>query len=62
MLMVKGPGVPVEDMGRMIGRYLMFFHGSSADGLEMHAAHGHGTLALAWSDNLSDWYWKESGN
>ncbi len=40
-----------------IGRYVMFFHGSSRDGLKMHGAHGHGTLALAFSDDLVHWDW-----
>ena len=45
-----------------VGKALMFFHGSSRDGLKMHRAHGHGTLALAWSDDLEHWTWpgKES--
>jgi len=40
-----------------IGRYIMFFHGSSKEGLAMHGAHGHGTLALAWSDDFVRWDW-----
>jgi hypothetical protein len=46
-----------------VGRYLMFFHGSSREGMRMHRAHGHGTLALAWSDDLKHWIWpgKEMG-
>lgn len=40
-----------------IGRYLMFFHGSSGPGLRMHGAHGHASLALAWSDDLVEWSW-----
>jgi hypothetical protein len=40
-----------------VGKCLMFFHGSSREGLAMHRAHGHGTLALAWSDDLVHWHW-----
>ena len=40
-----------------VGKYLMFFHGSSVAGLKQHRAHGHGTLALAWSDDLETWHW-----
>ena len=49
----------VLDMGTGYkpGRYLMFFHGASHAGREMHLAHGHGSLALAWSDDLLSWAW-----
>jgi len=40
-----------------VGKYLMFFHGSSVAGLKQHRAHGHATLALAWSDDLNTWHW-----
>ncbi len=40
-----------------VGRYLMFFHGSSRAGLAMHRAHGHASLAVAWSDDLKSWSW-----
>ena len=40
-----------------VGKYLLFFHGASKAGLAMHRAHGHGTLALAWSDDLKTWRW-----
>ena len=40
-----------------VGKALMFFHGSSRAGLKQHGAHGHGTLALAWSDDLLHWEW-----
>jgi hypothetical protein len=40
-----------------VGKALMFFHGSSKAGLRQHRAHGHGTLALAWSDDLKAWEW-----
>ena len=40
-----------------VGKYLMFFHGSSKQGLAMHGAHGHGTLAIAWSNDLLTWHW-----
>ena len=40
-----------------VGRCVMFFHGSSKQGMAMHRAHGHGTLALAWSHDLVRWHW-----
>ncbi|MHB8897266.1 MAG: sialidase family protein [Thermoguttaceae bacterium] len=40
-----------------VGRYLMFFHGDSAEGLKRHGAHGAGCLGLAWSDDLVGWHW-----
>ncbi len=40
-----------------VGKYLMFFHGASEEGAKMHRAHGHGSLALAWSNDLRNWDW-----
>lgn len=40
-----------------VGKYLMFFHGSSKVGKHMRASHGHASLALAWSDDLANWQW-----
>ena len=40
-----------------VGKYLMFFHGASKSGHAQHRAHGHASLALAWSDDLIDWQW-----
>ncbi len=40
-----------------VGKYLMFFHGSSVEGLRRHGAHGAACLALAWSDDLVEWHW-----
>ena len=40
-----------------VGKAILFFHGSSKAGMAMHRAHGHGTLALAWSDDLAHWHW-----
>ncbi len=40
-----------------VGKYVMFFHGSSREGLERHRAHGAASLALAWSDDLETWDW-----
>ena len=40
-----------------VGKYLMFFHGSSVEGLRRHGAHGAACLGLAWSDNLEEWHW-----
>jgi hypothetical protein len=39
------------------GRYLMFFHGSTREGLKSHPAHGRASLALAWSADLETWDW-----
>jgi hypothetical protein len=40
-----------------IGKYLMFFHGSSGQGMRMRPSHGHASLAIAWSDDLQSWHW-----
>ena len=40
-----------------IGRYLMFFHGSSPAGCALREVHGHASLGLAWSDDLVHWDW-----
>ena len=40
-----------------VGRYVMFFHGCSKQGMKMHRGHGHGSLAIAWSDDLVHWQW-----
>lgn len=40
-----------------VGKYVMFFHGATHKGHKMHAAHGSGSLALAWSDDLKTWHW-----
>jgi len=40
-----------------VGKYLMFFHGSSKAGKQMRRSHGHASLALAWSDDLVHWEW-----
>jgi hypothetical protein len=40
-----------------IGRYVMFFHGSSPEGMKMLRSHGHASLALAWSTDLKTWDW-----
>lgn len=42
------------------GRCLMFFHGSTREGLESHPAHGRASLALAWSTDLKTWDWPGS--
>ena len=41
----------------VVGKYVMFFHGSSKEGLKAHRAHGAASLAIAWSDDLVDWTW-----
>jgi len=40
-----------------IGKYLMFFHGSSKEGTTKLETHGHASLAIAWSDDLDHWEW-----
>jgi len=40
-----------------VGKYIMFFHGSSKEGLKAHRAHGRASLAIAWSDDLVNWTW-----
>jgi len=40
-----------------VGKYIMFFHGSSKEGLRAHRAHGRASLAIAWSDDLVNWTW-----
>jgi len=40
-----------------VGKYIMFFHGSSKAGLKAHRAHGAASLAVAWSDDLVNWSW-----
>jgi len=44
-----------------VGKYLMFFHGSSVEGLKRHRAHGAACLALAWSEDLEEWEWSGAG-
>ena len=40
-----------------VGKYIMFFHGSSKEGMRAQRAHGAASLALAWSDDLVNWSW-----
>jgi hypothetical protein len=40
-----------------VGKYLMFFHGSTKAGLEKQSAHGEASLGIAWSDDLQTWHW-----
>ena len=40
-----------------VGKYIMFFHGSSKEGLATEPAHGAASMAIAWSDDLEHWYW-----
>jgi hypothetical protein len=41
----------------VVGKYIMFFHGSSKAGLQAQRAHGEASLAIAWSDDLVNWTW-----
>ena len=40
-----------------VGRYVMFFHGSSRGGFELQEVHGHASLGIAWSTDLVHWEW-----
>lgn len=40
-----------------VGKYIMFFHGSTKEGLRAHRAHGRASMAIAWSDDLVNWTW-----
>jgi len=40
-----------------VGKYIMFFHGSSQEGMQAQRAHGAASLAIAWSDDLVNWHW-----
>jgi hypothetical protein len=40
-----------------VGKYVMFFHGSSREGVRERETHGRSSLALAWSDDLAHWAW-----
>ncbi len=42
---------------RRVGKYLMFFHGSTRQGLKQHGAHGQASLGIAWSEDLREWDW-----
>ena len=39
------------------GCYVMFFHGSTKEGLDFHPAHGRASLGIAWSHDLKSWDW-----
>ena len=41
-----------------IGKYLLFFHGSAPNTMEVH---GHASLGLAWGEDLRRWEWAEGG-
>lgn len=40
-----------------VGKYIMFFHGSSKEGMRAQRAHGAASLAISWSDDLVNWSW-----
>lgn len=42
-----------------VGKYLIFFHGCTKVGKVTCSAHGQASLAIAWSDDLTRWYWPE---
>jgi len=43
-----------------VGKYIMFFHGSTVAGLRRRSLHGEASLGLAWSDDLQNWSWPGS--
>lgn len=45
-----------------VGKYLLFFHGSTKRGLKRLPAHGEASLAIAWSDDLRAWDWPGNGD
>jgi hypothetical protein len=45
-----------------VSKSLLFFHGSTKEGLRQHRAHGHASLAIALSDDLSDWTWPDAAD
>lgn len=45
-----------------VGKYIMFFHGDSSEGLKKMPAHGAASLAVAWSDDLKNWDWPGRGS
>ena len=40
-----------------VGKYVMFFHGSTRAGVAENEPHGESSLGLAWSDDLVHWSW-----
>ncbi len=40
-----------------VGKYVMFYHGSTEEGVREQETHGESSLALAWSDDLLHWSW-----
>jgi hypothetical protein len=42
-----------------VKKYVMFFHGSTAEGVRERETHGHSSLALAWSEDLTHWQWPD---
>ena len=43
----------------LIGKYVMFFHGSQASST-IPETHGMASLGIAWSDDLMNWEWPEA--
>jgi hypothetical protein len=40
-----------------VGKYVIFFHGSSPEGVRERETHGRSSLGLAWSEDLVHWEW-----
>jgi hypothetical protein len=43
-----------------VGKYVMFFHGESREGIERFPYHGASSIGVAWSDDLVHWSWPRS--
>ena len=44
-----------------VGKYVLFYHGSTEEGVRERETHGESSLALAWSDDLLHWSWPGKG-
>ena len=42
-----------------VGKYVMFFHGASKEGVQEMETHGNACLAIAWGEDLLHWQWPE---
>ena len=42
-----------------VGKYVMFFHGASKEGVKQMETHGEACLAIAWAEDLLNWQWPD---
>ena len=40
-----------------VGKYVLFYHGDTEEGVREQEIHGEASLAVAWSDDLLHWSW-----